>query len=236
MRRAPERIDFALYAQAFAVYARNLGVLVPIFIGMVVVIALDLLGNWLWSPIGGAGMPLTGLIANLVQGFAFGVAVISADDAWRHGRVNITGAWDEAKRRAGNILLAVLGFAFLIYVAGLIGGMLPVPYLGYIVTALAIWAFLYTVPAAAIGGIPAGGALSYSLSLAKSYPLATVLLMIVCGIVYYALAMYVVNVLAFIISYYALEAAKLLLTALALGYVAVVMAKQYSDLAFRPRW
>ncbi|HET7814293.1 MAG TPA: hypothetical protein VFL13_07950 [Candidatus Baltobacteraceae bacterium] len=236
MRRAPDKPDFALYLKAFAVYGRNLGVLVPLFVGMLVVVAFDLIGNWLWSPVGGAGAPLTGLIGNLVLGFAFGVALIFADDGWRHGRANLRTAWDSGRRNAGNILLAVLGFGFILYVAGAVGAILPIPYLSLLLQLLALWAFIYAVPAAAIGGIPGGAAFSVSLQTAKANPLATIVLLIVCAIVYVGITVYAMNAIAFSLPYYALEATKFLLTSLALGYIATVMAKQYTDLRFRPYW
>lgn len=236
MRRAPDKPDFAVYAQAFAVYGRNLAVLVPIFVGMIAVIALDYIGQWLFSPIGGAGAPLTGLIGNLILGFAFGVSVIFADDAWRHGRANLASAWVTGRQRAGNIVLTVLGFGFLLYVANIIGGVLPVPYLSLVLQLLALWAFIYSVPAAAIGGIPVGGTFSVSLQTAKANPLATILLLIVSAIVYVGITTYALGAVAWYLPNYGFEAAKFLLTSLALGYIATVMAKVYADLRFRPYW
>lgn len=235
-RRAPDRPDFALYAKAFAVYGRNLAVLVPILIGMIAVIALDYIGSWLFSPVGGAGAPLTGLIGNLILGFAFGVSVIFADDAWRHGRANLASAWDAGRQRAGNIILAVLGFGFLLWAAGMVGGVLPIPYLSLVLQILAVWAFIYAIPAAAIGGIPAGGAFSVSLQTAKANPLATIVLLVVSAIVYIGITTYALGAIAWYLPYYALEAAKFLLESLALGYIATVMAGVYADLRFRPYW
>lgn len=236
MRRAPDKPDFAVYAKAVVVYGRNLAVLVPIFIGMLAVIALDYIGNWLFSPVGGALAPLTALIGNLILGFAFGVSVIFADDAWRHGRANLASAWSSGRQKAGNIILAVLGFGFLLWAANLVAGALPIPYLALALQILVVWAFIYAVPAAAIGGIPAQGAFSVSLQTAKANPLATIVLLIVSAVVFVGITTYALGAIAWYLPQYGLEGAKFLLESLAVGYIAVVMAKVYADLRFRPYW
>jgi hypothetical protein len=235
MRLGGQRLDLLLYVQALLVYARNLGVLFPPLIAAAIGVGLDYVSGPLFAAIGGAGASLFHFIALVIEGFAFAVAVIFADDAWRHGRGRLSAAWNASRRKAGEIVIAVIGFLFLTYVAGLIGA-LAGPIGSYVLTALAVWAFIYAIPAAAIGGVPSGGTFSASLQAARRHPLATAILAIVCVVVWWGLTQYALNAVAVYMSLPAYYAAQLLLTAIALGYIALVTARQYTDLAFRPYW
>jgi len=239
MRLGGQRLDLMLYVQALPVYFRNLGVMLAPLVAAGIGLGLEYLEGPLFNPIGGAGDPLIGFVIRIVEGFAFAIAVIFADDAWRHGRANIRAAWDQARRRAGDILITVIGFYFLLYVAQLIGGILGsilhIPYIALALGALAVWAFIYAIPAAAIGGVPAGGTFSTSLQAAKRQPLATAILVIVCLVVYYYVGLTVPTMLnPYLGAGY--DVARILLAAIALGYVALVIARQYADFAFRPYW
>lgn len=232
MRRSPvSGLDWKLYFEALPLYARNLGVLLFPLIAAAIGLGLSYAEGPLFNPIGGAGDPLIGFVIQIVYGYGFALAVIFADDAWRHGRGSLRGAWESARARAGNIILAVIGFYFLVYVAGLIGG-IGGPILSIALTVLAVWAFIYAVPAAAIGGIPAGGAFSASLQSARRHPAATAVLTIVSYVVYRGLTDYALAALGNYTGA-AYGVAEVLLTAIALGYIALIVARQYADLAFR---
>ncbi len=228
-----------LYVKALGVYAGNLGVLLAPLVAAAIALGLEYAQGPLFNPIGGAGDPIIGFIIQIIQGFAFAFAVIFADDAWRHGRAGLRAAWEQTRRRAGDIFIAVIGFFFLIYVAqligGIIGGIVRVPYISLALGALAVWAFIYAIPAAAIGGIPAGGAFSRSLQSARRYPLSTAILVIVSLLVYYYVGMIVPDKLGPYLGI-GYDVARILLTAIALGYVALIVARQYTNLAFRVRW
>jgi hypothetical protein len=231
-----QRLDLGFYFQALPIYARNLGVLLPPLIAAAIGLGLEYLEGPLFSPIGGAGDPLIGFIIQIIIGFAFAVSVIFADDAWRQGRGSLGNAWYKARRRVGEIIISVIGFFFLIYVAQLIGGIigsiLHLPFIGLALGALAVWAFIYAIPAAAIGGVPSGAAFSASLQAAKRHPLPTAILTIVSLLIYY----YVGLVLPTEIGPYlgaGYVVGRVLLQAIALGYIALVVTRQYSDFAFR---
>ncbi len=236
MRR--QGLDPALYVQAFGVYARNLGVLLAPLLAAAIALGLEYLEGPLFNPIGGAGDPIVGFIIQVIQGFAFAIAVIFADSAWHNGRGGLRASWDQARRRAGDIIIAVIGFFFLVYVAqlvgGIIGGIVHLPYIGLALGALAVWAFVYAIAAAAIGGVPAGGAFSTSLQTARRHPLATAILVIVSLLVYYYVGMILPDRLGPYLGV-GYDVARILLAALATGYVALVVARQYADFAFR-RW
>lgn len=231
MRRSGSYLDWKLYLEALPLYARNLGVLLYPLIASGIGLGLTYAEGPLFNPIGGAGDPIINFIIQVIYGFGFALAVIFADDAWRHGRANLRAAWDQGRRRAGDILLAIIGFYFLIYVAGLIGNILG-PILSLALTVLAVWAFIYAIPAAAIGGIPAGGAFSTSLQAARRHPLATAILAIVSYGVWIGLTRYALNAVSGYLGV-GYDVAQVLLTAIALGYIALIIARQYADLAFR---
>jgi len=232
--RVTTKVDLAMYVQALPLYARNLGVLFPPLVVAFIAIGLMYVGTWFFAASGGAGLGLVSLLINIMYGFALGISVIFADDAWRHGRGNLPSAWSDSKRKAGNIFMAVIGFFFLTWIARYIGAISGSSYIALALGALAVWAFIYTIPAAAIGGTPGGAALSASLQATRRQPLATAILVIVSLIVWVGLTQYAVQWLPF--NDIGNEIAIALLTALALGYIALVVAKQYSELAFRPYW
>jgi hypothetical protein len=240
MMRELRRIDVGAYARAFALYARNPWVALAPFIAALLGMIIAMI-----SPAGGYGGlfsgSITGLIVSLIDSFGLGVALIVADTAWRRGRAPFGEALDEAKRRAGDILLAALGFNFLLFVAGLVGGF--VGSLGsYVLTAVAAYFFIYTIPAAAIGGIPGGAALQVSIDrVQRSYVNTFVL-----GVVF-------VLFIAFFPSVWAYAAAGLAgassffstnsvvqilgacIKALGVGYLALVMSRAYNDASYG-RW
>ena len=239
MRPLGQRLDLLLYVQALPVFARNLGVLLPLLVAAAIGIGLEYASGPLFAAVGGAGSGLLSFIGTIIQGFAFAIAVIFADDAWRHNRGSLSAAWNSARRRAGDIVMAVIGFFFLIYVAqilgGIIGGVLHLPYIGEAVGLLALWAFIYSIPATAMGGVPAAAAFSASLQTAKRYPLPTAILTIVSIVVYYGLALIVpAQIGAYLGAGY--DVARILLIAFALGYIALVTARQYADFSFRAPW
>jgi hypothetical protein len=231
MRSPMSGLDWKMYFQALPLYARNLGVLLYPLIAAGIGLGLTYLEAPLFNPIGGAGDPIIAFIIQIIYGYGFALAVIFADDAWRHGRGNLRSTWNQARMKAGNIILAIIGFYFLIYVAGLIG-QIGGPYVSLVLTVLAVWAFIYSIPAAAIGGIPAGGAFSASLQAARRHPVATAVLAIVSYGVYRALTVFALNAIGGYMGF-GYDAAQVLLTAIAIGYIAIIIARQYADLAFR---
>ena len=231
MRRPVSGLDWKLYFEALPLYARNLGVLLYPLIAAGIGLGINYLGQWLSAPMGYAVMGIFTYIALIIEGYGCALAIIFADDAWRHGHGNLRNAWDQGKRRAGDIFIAIIGFYFLIYVAGMIGG-IGGPYISLALTVVAVWAFIYSIPAAAIGGIPAGGAFSASLQAARRHPLATAVLAIVSYGVWIGLTRYALGAIGGYLGV-GYDAASVLLAAIALGYIALILARQYADLAFR---
>ena len=236
MKMATGGVDLSLYAKALPLYGRNLGVALPPLAAAIVTVLLSYISGPLTDPVGGTGGGIFGIISYLVFGFAFGISVIFADDAWRHGRASIVSAWHEARRKLGSILLATLGFYFVIYVAGLVGGLIG-GFVAILLTALAAFGLIYAIPAASMGGIGGTYALNRSIQLVKAAPLATAILTIVSIVVFFYVGQ---NGPEWFAAYAGAGAGytvlKILLPALAAGYVALIVAKQYADIAFGRRW
>jgi hypothetical protein len=188
--------------------------------------------------LGAANASLTSLFAQLIDGFGLAVALIVAETAWRRGRAPFDDAWDEARRKAGDILMATIGFGFVVYVAELVGGLLPGagPPIMFLI---ATFFFVYTLPAAAIGGVPGGAALQISLERSRRAVLATglvTLLYLFVRLVAPSLIVYAISPLALQIdSPSAGTILSLIATipkALLAGYLALVLAKTYDDASY----
>jgi hypothetical protein len=185
---------------------------------------------------------LAGLFVQLLAGFALCVSLIVADQAWRNGRAPFDQAWDEARRKAPDILMATLGFTFIIWVAGQIGG-----FLGNIGTialgAVALFFFIYALPAAAIGGVPGGAALQISLERARSAVPATIFVTVIFVLVYYVVPVLATDAILPLLMLTSFEASSVissllgaLIEAVAAGYLALVLAKAYNDVSYGRRY
>ena len=238
MRRLGQ-VDLSAYARGFVLLARHPQIaLAPLLAAVFRVLLFKILPSGSDDGLlGAANSGLAGLIAQLVQGFGFSVALIVAESAWRRGRAPFDDAWDEARAKLGSILFATLGFTFIIYVASLIGSVL-----GFIGSAammlVALFFFIYALPAAAIGGIPGGASLQASLERAQRAPLATGLVTILFVFSFFAPSLIVTPLLPALLSVDSAYAGSIvsIITAIAealiLGYVSIVLAKMYDDASY----
>jgi hypothetical protein len=110
-----------------------------------------------------------------------------------------------------------------------------------ILEALAAGFLIYTLPAAAIGGIPGGAALQISVDRARANPAATFTLTVISIAVYYGITVFAAAPLSAELylatgSVIASTVGTALVDALALGYIATILAKIYSDLSYGRRY
>jgi hypothetical protein len=228
--RELQRPDLSAYVRGLAVYAKNPVIaLAPLAAALAAVLLSEVF----------AGMFLIGLITYLVEGFGVGVAIIAADLAWRHGRASFDTAWTEAQRKAPDLLMATLGFGLVMFAAGFIGGMLGP--LAPILQLLAAGFLIYTFPAAAIGGVPGGAALQISVDRARANPTATIALTAISIAVYIGVTVFAAAPLSAELylatgSLIASTVGTALVDALALGYIATILAKVYSDISYGRRY
>jgi hypothetical protein len=236
MKPSRERLDFSVYLRAFAVLARNPTVIVlPLLAGVIGVLVSQI------SDVGGGGLlaSLTTFLLLLLQLFALGVAIIIADAGWRRKTASFDEAWQDARRKGRDILFAAFGFTFVLsiaqYASTIVGATI-----GIVILAIAAYGLIYTIAAAAIGGVPGGAAISVSIERVKSAPLAAALLTAVSLVLFFYVGRYVDQFVFTTLGVTSPMVGLLLdavVQAVVTGYIAVVMAKVYSDVSFTmPRW
>lgn len=233
LMRGSEGLDLSIYARGFVVLARNPVIFVFPLVAVAIEIGLSFLRAPLFDPLGGYDFGLIGLLFSLINGFAFGLALIAAEAAWRGRGGSLAATWEEGKRKAGGILVATVGFIFVIYVAELLGGFLGL--VGLLVPALAVFFLIYTIPAAAIGGLPGAAALSASVERVRGNYLASAVLVIVSLFLYYYVGVFLGPYISTAVGVFALYAT-VLIQALVIAYLAVVTARQYDEVAFFRRY
>lgn len=237
MRRASrERIDLSVYLRAFGVFARNPTVIVlPLVVAVIGVLIAQVSGVSGGGALGGLTSGLMGFIMLLLQLFGLGASIIVADAGWRKGSASFDDAWIEARRKGGDILFAALGFTFVIsiaqYAATILGS------IANIITAIAVYGLIFTIAAAAIGGIPGSAAIQVSIERVRSAPLTAAILTVVTIVLLVFFSSFVgVWVDEWLFGMFGgttIVAALVdaIVRAIATGYVAIVMAKIYADVS-----
>lgn len=232
MRRGGPSVNIAIYGQAFVHLVRHPSILLlPLAAA-----AIDLF-IWYWSalftdPLGGFGAGLFQMVVQIVYLFAFGGAVIQANSIARGYRTNFSDAWDETRRKSGGILIAAIGFQFVTWIAQYIGQFLGIAVLSYALQLIAYFFLILTMPAAAIGGLPGGLALSGSIRAVRANWPACVVLAVVFIALWIYLPVYALIPLA---QYGAIayRAGGAVLSAIVLAYLAFPFAVTYDETAFR---
>ena len=221
-------IDLSIYLRALPVMARNPALLLAPFLMAVIGVLMQLPYGRSTDPVSQITGGIVGLIIFLLQGFGLGVSLIIADTAWRRlGTASFDDAWVDARRKAGDILVAALGFNFVVYVAAQIGSFVYAP-LGLVLGATALYFLAYTLPAAAIGGIPGGAALQVSIERVGRNYVATAILVFISLLVYGFLGWYAP--FAFIPNFGLMSGIiGAFFQALALSYIACILSAAYTE-------
>ncbi|MGH7728414.1 MAG: hypothetical protein ACREM2_06460 [Vulcanimicrobiaceae bacterium] len=240
-------VDLGAYLRAFGIYLRNPQIaLGPIVAAVARMLLFALLpGASGGGILGLANASIAGIIGQIFTSLGLAIALIVAETAWRRGRAPFDDAWETARRRFGDIALAALGFYFVVWVASLIGNYLsfgsvwPALILGFVATVF----FIFTVPAASIGGIPGGAAPQVALERARSSLASATLVTIVylfsttylpplaVGLLSPLLLNVDASYLPTLVSLLAAFAA-----AIVQGYVAIVLAHAYDEASLRRRY
>lgn len=234
-----ERVDLSIYLRAFGVFARNPTVIVlPLVVGVFAVLVRQVGGMTGTDPVTGG---LISFIIALVQLFALGVSIIIADAGWRRGVASFDDAWQEARRKAGDIFFAAFGLTFVVQIALLAGRFFGAS-IGLLLVGLAIYGLIFTIPAAAIGGLPGGAALNASVERVRAYPLTAAVLAIVTIVLVLAFGWYIAPSIDALV-FESLNAPPILaplldalVSSIGAGYIATVSAKVYAEVAFSRRW
>ncbi|HEY2474316.1 MAG TPA: hypothetical protein VGI19_05885 [Candidatus Cybelea sp.] len=230
-------IDIAMYARAVPLLLRHPTVFVMPLLAAVVDLLIQQIAPYFTDAMGGLGNFIFVIVTQLVYGFCFGVAVIGANNVWRGRRATFDEAWEEARQKAGSILIATIGFYFLLWAAQYIGEFLGAGGLIGVILELVVAFFLiYTIPAAAIGGMPGNLAIGASFRAVRENLLGAALLAIIFVVLWNLVPNMLLTRLGTglnLIEYQLIGAA---IKAIVLAYLAFPFAKQYDDVAFRGFW
>lgn len=236
MKRSREQIDFSVYLRGFGVFARNPTVtLLPLVAGVCGVLIAQI------SDLSGGGLlaSLTSFVLLLIQLFALGVSIIIADQGWRRGTASFDDGWSEARRKGRDIIMAAFGFTFVLTIAQYAGTIVGAQ-IGLILLAVAAYFLIYVIAVAAIGGVPGGAAISVSIERVRSAPMASAILAVVTLVLMFVVSGYIFPPIIAglgITSQLIADLIHVVIQAILTGYIAVVMAKVYSDVSFTmPRW
>ncbi|HZV77610.1 MAG TPA: hypothetical protein VFF63_07640 [Candidatus Babeliales bacterium] len=229
-----QRVDLGMYLQAIPLLVRRPSIFVMPLLAAVVDLLLTQVSYLFTDPTGGAGAGIFQLLAQLVYLWAFGVTIIQASNIWRGHRGTFDEAWEEGRAKFGAIALAAIGFQFIVWAASYIGSFVG-PF-GIALGAVAAFFLIYTIPAAAIGGMPGSLALSASIRAVRAQPIASVILAIIFVAIWYVAVPMGLPYLLIHMSATTWSLVTAGARALALGYLAFPFAKQYDEVAFRGYW
>lgn len=241
MRRPPvPGVDLSVYVNALPLLVRNPAIIVVPLLTLVVGVLIGLaLAPGSGGALGSTTLGLGQLLSFLLALFGLGSACIMADGAWRRGRMSFDAAWTETQRKGREILFTAIGVSLLLsvgqYVTQLFGP------LGLLLMAVIVFFLIWAVPAAAVGGAPGGAAIQISIERVRAAPLAAALATIVTlALVFYAapaLTVVLAGLLGPAASGIVVSLLFALVRSIAIGYVALILTKTYTDAAFtRPPW
>jgi hypothetical protein len=242
VKRAPGLgLDLGVYVQAVPLLVRNPSIIViPLLMAVVGVLIGMVVTPYGGGIIGGATSGLAGLIVVLLELFGLGAACIIADDAWRHTLASFDRGWAQARTRGAEILFAALGITFILFVAQYVGTIIGP--LALILVAAAVVFLIWAIPAAAVGGVPGSAAIQISIDRVRANPAQAAILAVVTVALVIFGAPYAALWISIVLFPYTGGSAivgalvSALLQAIALGYVALVTTKTYTDAAFSGRW
>jgi hypothetical protein len=223
-----------MYFQAFALAARHPSIFAIPLLAAVAELLLTQLSYLFTNSLGGAGAGIFQLLIQLVYLWAFGIAIIQASNIWRGRRGTFDEAWEEGRAKFGSIALAAIGFQFVVWAASYIGSLFGT--FGLALAAVAAFFLIYTIPAAAIGGLPGSLALAGSVRAVRAAPLGSLILAIIFFAIWYVAVPIGLPYLLVHLSATLWSFVTAAVRALALGYLAFPFAKQYDDVAFRGYW
>jgi hypothetical protein len=230
------KIDLTMYVKAVPLLLRHPTVLVMPLLAAVVDLLISQISPYFTDPLGGLGGFIFGIIVQLVYGFCFGVAVIGANNVWRSRRATFDEAWEEGRSKAGGILIATIGFYFLVYAAGYIASFLGGGILQIVLQLLVAFFLIYTIPAAAIGGMPGNFAIGASFRAVRENVLGAAVLAIAFVLLWIEAPNLIMLHFGYSLSVVAYQLVLAAIRAIVLGYLAFPFAKQYDDVAFRGYW
>lgn len=227
-------VDFSIYARALPYFFRNPSILAMPLLAAVLDMLLSYTGQVTTDPLGGLGNGIFGMIIQIVYLFAFGVAIVQANNIARGYKSRFDDAWEESRRKAGGIFIAAIGFQFIVWVAAYAGQLLSIiPGLQIALQLIAYFFLILTIPAAAIGGLPGGLALSGSIRAVRANPLPCLVLAIVFVALWIGVPLLIEVFVGARFGFLGYELIMALARAIVLAIMAFPFATTYDDIAFK---
>lgn len=229
-----QQIDFGVYGRGFIELVKHPSILLLPFIAALIDVTVSIGSTAMTDPLGGFGQSIFSFFTQLIFLFSFGAAIIQASNIMRGFRGGFDASWEECRRKAGGIMFAAVAFIFLMFVARYLASGLAFLGAFTMVLQLAVAFFLiYVIPAAAIGGLPGGMAVSASIRAVRAKPLAAAILAVVFVVLQFSLG-YLDHLPAIVaLGPIWFDIVQAVLTAIVYGYLAFPFAKTYDDVAFR---
>ena len=232
MRRGRPRVNFAIYGQALVHLVRHPSVMVVPLLAAVADAVVSYWGNLFTDPLGGGGTGIISMVLQILYLFAFGAAIVQANNIARGYHGGFDASWEETRGKIGGILLAAIGFQFVLWAAAFVGGLLG-PYAQMALQLVAAFFLILTMPAAAIGGLPGSLALSGSIRAVRANWAPCILLAIAFVALWYVVPSIVYNNIGLQFGIVPGMLSLALVRAIVLGYLAFPFAVTYDETAFR---
>lgn len=227
-------VDLSIYGRALLLLAKNPSILIFPLAAAVIDVVLGLLSSYTTDALGGLGSSIYSFIGQIVNLFALGCAIIQANNVARGYRASFRDAWEEAKRKAGGILLAAVGFIFIGQLGPYLAQILTIPYLGMVLQIITFYFLIFTIPAAAIGGLPGSLAISGSIRTVQANTISALILLVAFFAVFWGIPVLMVNVGSGL-DPLVYSIVRTLAVAVGYAYVAFPFATTYDDINFK-RW
>lgn len=232
MRKGRPSVNFAIYGRALVHLVRHPSVMAVPLLAAVTDALVSYWGNLFTDPLGGAGTGIISMALQILYLFAFGAAIVQANNIVRGYHGGFDTSWEETRGKIGGILLAAIGFQFVLWAAAFVGGLLGAN-VQIALQLVAAFFLILTIPAAAIGGLPGSLALSGSIRAVRANWVPCVVLAVAFIVLWYIVPsrVYYDVGLRFGIVPGLLSLA--LVRAIVLGYLAFPFAVTYDETAFR---
>ena len=232
-RRSTPEVDFGIYLRGLGLLLRHPAIIVVPLLAALVSVLLAQVGQFFTDPLGSAGGGIISFLQQLAFGFAFGVATLYANDLQRGYRTNFDSVWKEALGKAGAILMATVGFVFVISVAATVGSLLGAVGVYGLQLVAAVF-LIYTIPAGAISGLSGPLAISASIRAVREHSARAIVLAVIFVLLWGVLPQLVIDrMLTLTANPLLFQIVPAIVQALVFAYLAFPFAKNYDDVAAR---
>jgi hypothetical protein len=206
------KVDLLAYVRAIPLLIRNPQIALAPLLAALAQVLLYMIVPMDGGFFGQANQGLAQIVAQLIASFGLAVAIIAADDAWRRGRAPFDDAYEQARRKAGDII---------------------------VLTAVATVLCIFMLPAAAIGGIPGGATLQVSVERVRNAPVSAFLVAVVYFLTIAIVPTLVIEALeplrmgmSIFSSGPVSSIAAAIVKSISWAYVALILAKAYNDASY----